>query len=131
MKESRIGSLIVLIALVIMMNTAMVWGQSKDITIADGPLREEVIAGIKEMSSGCSPFARPEYRDWNAVNEQRPSANGVMVAEDMRCRQCRGKCAAESLRCRSQCVGDPACLDRCQERTDKCEAMCKQVFQCE
>jgi hypothetical protein len=55
----------------------------------------------------------------------------VMVAQDMRCRQCRGKCKAEDLRCRSQCLGEGPCLAHCEERSSKCETMCKQIFQCE
>jgi hypothetical protein len=110
---------------------SLAMGQSKDSMNTSGSLREEVIADIKEMSSRCSTFARPECRDWNDINEHRPSANGVMVAEDMRCRQCRGKCKAEELRCRSQCVGESGCLAQCEERSSQCEAMCKQIFQCE
>jgi hypothetical protein len=54
-----------------------------------------------------------------------------MVAEDMRCRQCHGKCSADSLRCRSQCASDSTCLVHCEERTRNCESMCKQIFQCQ
>jgi hypothetical protein len=53
------------------------------------------------------------------------------VAEDMRCRQCHGKCSADSLRCRSQCASDSPCLVHCEERTRNCESMCKQIFQCQ
>lgn len=106
-------------------------GQSTDSINASGPLREEGIADIKEMFVGCGAFVRPEYKDGNDINEPRPSANGVMAVEDMRCRQCWGKCKAESLRCGSQCVGDPDCFERCQERTVNCEVMCKRIFRCD
>jgi hypothetical protein len=131
MEKSRIGLCSALIALMVMLNAAMVWGQSKDATIADWPLREERIADSKDMSTDCSTFARSEYRYGSDINEQRPSTNGVMVAEDMRCRQCRGKCKAEDLRCRSQCAGESGCLAHCEERSSQCEAMCRQIFRCE
>ena len=131
MEKSHIGRYGFLIALVVMMNAGMVWAQSNDTATADGPLREAMIAYIKDTSAGCSTFMRPEYRYSEDVNEQRPSINGVMVAEDMRCRQCRGKCAAERLRCRSQCASDSACSVHCDERSSECEATCKQIFQCE
>lgn len=123
------GSLIIL---VIVINAAMVWGQSNDNAIADKPSWEETVAGINEMSGGCSTFMSSEYLYGNDVKkDQWPSINGVMVAENMRCRQCRGKCKAEDLRCRSQCVSESPCLVDCDERWSKCETMCKQVFQCE
>lgn len=131
LKKAHIGRYGVLIALVVVMNVAMVWGQSNDITTADGPLCEEMIADVKEMSAGRNTFARSEYRFSDDLNRQRPLTNGVMVAEDMRCRQCRGKCKAEELRCRSQCASENVCLVRCEERSSNCEAMCKQIFQCE
>jgi hypothetical protein len=131
MEKSYIGRCGFLIALVVMMNAAMVWGQSNDAATADGPLREEMIADIKDLSAGCSTFVRPEYRYRNDINKQRPPTNGILVAEDMRCRQCRGKCTAENLRCRSQCSGDSACLAQCEERSSRCETICKQIFQCE
>lgn len=65
------------------------------------------------------------------INDQRPSTNGLMVAEVMQCRQCRGKCTAVNLQCRSQCASDSACLVQCQERSRQCDATCKQIFQCE
>jgi hypothetical protein len=131
METTRIGRLPVLITFAVMMNTAPVWGQSKGTSIANEPLREVMIADSKNKSTGCSTVARSEYRDWAAINALRPSANGVMVAEDMRCRQCRGKCSTENLRCRSQCSGDGVCLAQCEERLSTCETMCKQIFQCE
>jgi hypothetical protein len=130
MEKSHIGRYGFLIALVVMMNAGMV-AQSNDTATADGPLREDMIAYIKDTSAECSTFMRPEYRYSEDVNEQRLSINGVMVAEDMRCRQCRGKCAADNLRCRSQCASDSACLVHCGERSSNCEAMCKEIFQCE
>ena len=131
MEKSHIGHYGALIGLVVVMNAAMAWGQSNDAATTDRPLREEMTAYIEYTSEGCSTFMRSEYRYREAVNEQRPSTNGVMVAEDMRCRQCRGKCKAEDLRCRSQCAGEGPCLADCKERSSKCETMCKQVFQCE
>ena len=130
MEESRIGHYGGLIGLMVVMNAAMAWGQSKDVATADVALHAEMIGTIKDMSAGCGTSVNPEYRYGNDVNDQRRSTNGVVVAEDMRCRQCRGKCKAEDLRCRSQCLGDSACLARCEERTSTCETMCEQVFSC-
>lgn len=65
------------------------------------------------------------------TKDQPPSTTKVLVAEDMRCRQCRGKCKAEDLRCRSQCAREDGCLAHCNEQLSKCETMCKQIFQCE
>lgn len=125
MGKSHVGRYL---ALVVIVNAGMVWAQSNATLTSDGPLPEGIIAFFKETSTGCSTFARHEYRYSENINEQRPSINGVMVAEDMRCRQCRGKCAAEGLRCRSQCAGDSACLVHCEERSSNCEVMCKQIF---
>lgn len=120
-----------LITLVVTMNAAVVLGQPHDMGIADKPIREEIAVDIKDRLAECSTVARSEY--WYQANfrEQRPSTKGVLVAEDMRCRQCRGKCSTENLRCRSQCSGDSACLTQCEERSNMCEAMCKQIFKCE
>jgi hypothetical protein len=131
METTHIGRVPVLIAFVVMMNTALVWGQSNGTSIANEPLPEVMIADSKDKSTGCSPFARSEYRELDAINKQRPLVNGVLVAEDMRCRQCRGKCSAENLRCRSQCSGDSACVAHCEERSSTCGVMCRQMFQCE
>jgi hypothetical protein len=131
MEKSHIGYYGALIGLVVVMNAAMAWWQPNDTATVDGPLPEEKIADIKDMSARCSGFVRSDYRYKEDVNEQRPSINGVVVAEDMRCRQCRGKCKAEDLRCRSQCAGEGACLAHCEERSSKCETMCTQIFQCE
>lgn len=120
-----------LIALVVMMNAAVVLGQSHEVGIADEPIREETVADIKDRSAECSMVARSENWYQENVREQRPSTKGVLVAEEMRCRQCRGKCSAENLRCRSRCSGDSACLAHCEERSSKCEVMCRQIFQCE
>ncbi len=131
MKKLRIGHYGDLIALVAVMNAAMAWGQSNDAATADAVLHAEMIAAMNERSAGCSRFVRLEYRYKEDLNEQRAPINRMMVAEDIRCRQCRGKCKAESLRCRSQCAGEGACLAHCDEQSSKCEAMCKQIFQCE
>jgi hypothetical protein len=152
MKKSQAKRHGLVIVLVVTVNAGIVWAQSNDAPTADWFVHEELVAFIQYTTTECRPLPSHEYRDEyrnetrgeteraatnDAVREQegitepRPSANGAMVAEDMRCRQCRGKCAADSLRCRSQCAGDSACLDHCQERTDKCEALCKQIFQCE
>lgn len=125
MENSCIRHCGALIALV--MNAAMAWGQSN----AGASVHTEMIAAINDMSVGCSRFVGSEYRYKDDANEQRLSINGVVVAEDMRCRQCRGKCKAEDLRCRSQCAGVGGCLAHCEERASKCETMCKQIFQCD
>ncbi len=65
------------------------------------------------------------------TRDQQQSPSEVMVAKNMSCRQCQGKCKAEALRCRSQCAGESACLAYCDEQSNKCEAMCNQIFQCE
>jgi hypothetical protein len=131
MKKSQVGRYQFLLALVVIVNAGMVWAQSNATQTADGPVPEGMIAFITDTSAGSSTFARQKYPYSENVNEPQLSSNGVMVAEDMRCRQCRGKCAADNLRCRSQCIGDSACLVQCEERSSKCEEMCKQIFQCE
>jgi len=117
MEKSHIGRYGVLVAFVAMMNAGMVCAQANE--------------GKISTSQGCITVMRVE--DWFAVdvNEQRLLTDGVMVAEDMRCRQCRGKCTADNLRCRSQCLGDEACFAQCDERKSTCEATCKQLFSCE
>lgn len=119
------------IALVVVLNAVMVLSQSNDAATADAPLPVGMIAALKEIAVGRNRFVRSEYRHKEDVDVQRLSTNGVMVAEDMRCLQCRGKCKAEDLRCRSQCAGEGVCLAHCEERLSKCEVMCKQIFQCE
>ena len=110
---------IMLIAIIVMMHTERAWTQSIDSSPSDDPVRIERAAALKETHTSCNSFA-----------EQPPSPNGVMVAEDMHCRQCHGKCTADTLRCRSQCLNDTACLAHCEERSSQCTEMCKQVFQC-
>lgn len=131
MEQSHTGHYITLIAFVIVMNAVMVWLQSNDAATADASSQAEMITATNDMSTRCGTSVNPEYRYGNDVNGPRPSTNRVMVAEDMRCRQCRGKCKAENLRCRSQCVSESPCLADCDERWSKCETSCKQVFQCE
>ena len=223
MEQSPVERYGLMIVLLVMVNVGMVWAQANDTPAADGSWHEEMVAFITDTATECRALPRHEYRDeyWNGargeeepeaitytvreqegITEPRPPADGVMVAEDMRCRQCRGKCAADSLArivhddfycnrryaaatrlvapekqptgrarrspprhtvasmprvlaapharlawhlrgfvtnsreqcglsCRSQCLGDSACLAHCQERTENCEALCKQIFQCE
>ena len=153
MKKLPVARSGLVLVLVVLLNAGMVWAQSHDASDDDPSRHEAMVAFIQDRAAKCRPFQSPGYRDedrnetrgveeWSAtsdivreqegITEPRPSVNdGVMVAEDMRCRQCRGKCAADSLRCRSQCAGNSACLAHCEERTEKCEALCKQLFQCE
>jgi hypothetical protein len=116
MEKSYIGRYGFLIAFVVMVHAGMAWSQPNDTTTANRSSHED------ETSPGCSIVM---------INAQRPPTKRILVAEDMRCQQCRGKCTAENLRCRSQCSGDSACLAQCEERSSKCETMCKQIFQCE
>ncbi|MFO0698262.1 MAG: hypothetical protein U0236_03455 [Nitrospira sp.] len=131
MDKSCIGGWSALIALVVMMNAAMAWGRTNSAVTVDAPSHVEMITAINDMSAECSTFMSAEFLYGKDVKDQRPSTNGVMVAEDMRCRQCRGKCKAEDPKCRSQCAGESACLAHCEELSSTCEAMCKQIFQCE
>ena len=223
MEKSLVERSGLVIVLVVMLNAGMVWAQSHDTRAADASWHEASVAFIIDTAAECRPFPSHEYRDEDrnetrgetepestgyavreqeGITDQRPPADGVMVAEDMRCRQCRGKCAADSLArivhddfycnrryaaatrlvapekqptgrarrspprhtvasmprvlaaprarlawhlrgfvtnsreqcglsCRSQCLGDSACLAHCQERMENCEALCKQIFQCE
>ena len=126
MEKPHIGRYGFLIVLVVLVNAGMAWALT-----ADGPPHEAIMASVSDPSAGCSTFMGPEDRYRENVIDQRPSTNGVMVAEDMRCRQCRGKCAADNLRCRSQCLGDSTCLARCDEMKSTCEVTCKQLFPCE
>lgn len=131
MMKSHISYYAALIALLVVMNAAMAFGQSHDASTANAEVCAGMIVAINDRSEGDNRFAKSEYRHQENVNEQRPSTNGLMVAEDMRCRGCRGKCKADNLRCRSQCVGDDTCLAQCEERSSKCETLCKQLFQCQ
>ncbi|CAI4029713.1 hypothetical protein DNFV4_00131 [Nitrospira tepida] len=122
---ARSGFVLVLVVLV---NAGMVWAQSHDASDDDPSRHEAMVTFIQDRAAECRPFPSHEYRDGDrsetrgeeersatsdavrgqeGITEPRPSINdGVKVAEDMRCRQCRRKCAADSLRCRSQCAGD-------------------------
>jgi len=126
MEKSQIGRYGFLIAFVVFVHVGMAWALTADVLP-----HETIMTSVNDPSAGCSTLMGPEDRYRENVNDQRPSTNGVMVAEDMRCRQCRGKCAADNLRCRSQCLGDSACLAQCDERSSECEALCKQLFKCE
>jgi hypothetical protein len=117
------------IALVAVLSTQMVFARPKDTPTGNLALPDETIAIVHERSTVCGTAARREFQQDS--DEQRGQVDGVMVAEDMRCRQCHGKCSADSLRCRSQCVSDSPCLVHCEERTRNCESMCKQIFQCQ
>jgi hypothetical protein len=117
MEKPHIGRYGVLVAFVVLLNTGMVWAQANE--------------GNTSTSQECSTVMRAENRLAENVNAQPLVTDGVMVAEDMRCRQCRGKCTADNLRCRSQCLGDSACLAQCEERKSTCETTCKQLFSCE
>jgi hypothetical protein len=116
------------IALVAALSTQMVFARPNDTPTGNLALPDETIAIVHERSTVCGTAARREFQQDS--DEQRGQVDGVMVAEDMRCRQCHGKCSADSLRCRSQCVSDSPCLVHCEERTRNCESMCKQIFQC-
>lgn len=131
MEQTHVGHYSAFIALVVVMNAAIVWGQPNAMATADAALPAEITVAFKDMTAECGRFLRSEYQYKGDVNEPRLSINGVMVADVMRCPQCRGKCKAEDLRCRSQCAGEGACLANCEERLSKCETMCKQIFQCE
>ena len=117
------------IALVAVLSTQMVFARPNDTPTGHLALPDETIAIVHERSTVCDPAARREFQQDS--DKQRGQVDGVMVAEDMRCRQCHGKCSADSLRCRSQCVSDSPCLVHCEERTRNCESMCKQIFQCQ
>ena len=130
-ERSHIRHYGVFIAFVVVTNAAVAWGQPNGATPADASLHAETIATVNDISVECSGVVRSEYQHKETFNELPPSSNGVLVVEDMRCRQCRGKCKAEDLRCRSQCVGENPCLIQCEERASKCETMCKQFFRCE
>jgi len=131
MEKSCIGRCGALIMLLVVMYWAMAWGHLADAATADALSHAEMIAAVTTTSVECSKGVSFGYRHQENVNEQRPSTNGLMVAEDMRCRGCRGKCKAENLKCRSQCAGEDACLAHCEEQLSKCETMCQQLFQCE
>jgi hypothetical protein len=130
----------VFIALLVMVNPGSVRGQANHASPSERLVMSEMTASSNETSNWCGTFATPWYRDehpevtygkvWNDITEK-PAIDGIIVAEDMRCRQCHGKCEADSLRCRSQCLSDNACLVHCEERSSKCTAMCKQLFQCQ
>lgn len=117
MKQLSSGRFGCLLALMVMIHTGMVWAQEN----------AEIMVSLK----GPSPVMSAVERCVERMSAQRLSSDGVMVAEDMRCRQCRGKCAADNLRCRSQCLGNDACLTQCDEQKSVCEATCKQIFSCE
>lgn len=117
MKQLTSGRFGCLLALLIVSHAGAAWAQqnAEIIVSLEGP--SQVIRSVEQCVEGMSA--------------QRLSHDGVMVAEDMRCRQCRGTCAADNLRCRSRCLGDDACLTQCDEHKSTCEASCKQLFSCE
>lgn len=115
----------VFIAFLVMVNPGSVRGQANHASPSERLVMSEMIVSSNETSSWCGTFATPWYGDehpevtygkvWNDIAEK-PAIDGIMVAEDMRCRQCHGKCEADSLRCRSQCLSERACLVHCGER---------------
>ena len=123
MEKPHIGRYGFLIALGVLVHAGMVWALTDN-----GTPRDAMMVSANDLSAGCSAFTGPQDRYRENVNDQRQSPNGVMVAEDMRCRQCRGKCTADNLRCRSQCLGDSTCLTQCDEMKSTCETTCKQLF---
>jgi hypothetical protein len=126
-------------AFMLMAHAGLVSAQSTPDLPAHAQLSSTMIASVEQSSAWCVGVHRVwihsgDARDNGAtaeieITEER--GDGMLVAEDMRCRQCHGKCTTDSLRCRSQCLNDSACLEHCEERSSKCTAMCKQVFQCQ
>jgi hypothetical protein len=120
-------------------HAGLVLAQSTPDLPAHGQLSSTTIASDEQSSAWCVGVHRVgihsgDARDNGATAEIEITGerdDGMLVAEDMRCRQCHGKCTADSLRCRSQCLNDSVCLEHCEERSSKCTAMCKQVFQCQ
>jgi hypothetical protein len=129
MGKPQIGGLGLLIALVAVLSTEMVLARLIDTPTDNRPSPDRAMAIVHDRSAACGTTTRPEFQDDG--DEPRRQVDGVIVAEDMRCRQCHGKCSADSLRCRSQCASDSPCLVHCEERTRNCESMCKQIFQCQ
>lgn len=129
MGKPQLGGLGLLIVLVTVLSTDMVLGRLSDTSTEYVPSPDRMSAIVHDRSAACGTTARPEFQQDG--DKPRGQVDGVMVAEDMRCRQCQGKCSADSLRCRSQCASDSPCLVHCEERTRNCESMCKQIFQCQ
>ena len=130
----------VFLALLVMLNAGTIWAQTNDTSPSENFVASDMIASRSQTSAWCGTFAKPwdhdsqpevKYGKVRIDVTEKPDINGMMVAEDMRCRQCHGKCEADSLRCRSQCLSDSACLVHCEERSSKCTAMCKELFQCQ
>jgi hypothetical protein len=128
------------IALLVLLNAGTIRAQTNDTSPSESHVASDTIASSGEITTWCATLANPWYRDGQPAEKygevrndvtEKPAIIGMMVAEDMRCRQCHGKCDADNLRCRSQCLGDSACLVHCEERSSKCTAMCKQLFQCQ
>lgn len=129
-----------MIFVVLAVATGTVHAQSNDPSASDSP-SPTWVASIKETSTWCGTvikandrFGEPTQDDATPqpdVRESSSTGSSVLMAEDMRCRQCHGKCEADTLRCRSQCLNDTACLAHCEERSTKCAGMCKQLFQCQ
>ena len=129
MGKPQIGGLGLLIAFVAVLSTDMVLARLIDTSTENVPSPDRMSAIVHDRSAACGTTTRPEFQQDG--NDPRGQVDGVMVAEDMKCRQCHGKCSADSLRCRSQCASDSPCLVHCEERTRNCESMCKQIFQCQ
>ena len=134
-------TLMLVVAFILMMQMEMVWSQVNTPSPSDSAPPGGIIAVIKKTSAWCgastnveSRYGAPEKetgRMQQDITGPQASDASVVVAEDMHCRQCHGKCAADNLRCRSQCLEDSTCLAHCEERSSKCTTMCKQVFQCQ
>ena len=108
MGKPQIGGLGLLIALVAVLSTEMVLARLIDISTENVPSPDRTSAIVRDRSAACGTTTRPEFQQDD--NQPRGQVDGVMVAQDMRCRQCHGKCSADSLRCRSQCASDSPCL---------------------
>ena len=128
MGKPQIGG-VGLIAFVAVLSTDMVLARLIDNPYRNVPSPDRMSAIVHDRSAVCGTTTKARVQQDG--DDPRGQVDGVMVAEDMRCRQCHGKCSADSLRCRSQCASDSPCLVHCEERTRNCESMCKQIFQCQ
>lgn len=136
MKKLGIG----LCFIVLVVNAGSGQAQSNDPVRPDSPSPSRV-ASLTKTAPWCDTAAKFDARfaqltqDTAAaetdVGGPSSTGSGVLVVEDMHCRQCHGKCEADNLRCRSQCLNDTTCLDHCEARSTKCTGMCKELFQCQ
>ena len=126
---NRVWHVGVLFGLMTVLSTETGWARPDDSVTDTLSSPGEKPAAVQEGFTGCGTSIQSGFQ--LRSSEQRRPVNDLIVAEDMRCRQCHGKCSADSLRCRSQCASDGSCLVHCEERTRNCESLCKQVFQCQ